>query len=268
MSTIQVLDRAINDINGLRRFVRNQRNERLSLDEKNTLKAQAMSWIEKTRPQLVKSVNSVLLQSIDDEIASLLELAEKSTRRSKTAEAINIIIVRLQSLRREEFSQAGNNQITPLVAPNFNSIASDKDMRNILERRWYEAYFSMEAKAYLASSVMMGSLLETVLLSLVIKYPNRSKLFKLKSTPKDKKTRKALNLSDWTLNNYLDVALEIGWIKKTTKDIGVIIRDYRNYIHPEKEYSNGITIDESDCRMFWVIFNEVLRQLVLAHKTP
>jgi len=65
-------------------------------------------------------------------------------------------------------------------------------------------------------------------------------VFSAAAAPLDKKTGKALQLKEWGLRNYLDVAYELGWITRTTKDVGEVMRDYRNYIHPQKELSTEL----------------------------
>ena len=69
------------------------------------------------------------------------------------------------------------------------------------------------------------------MLARVNQLKDKTPLFKAASAPKDK-TGAPLKLNEWGLKNYLDVAHELAWISKTTKDVGEVVRDYRNYIHP------------------------------------
>jgi hypothetical protein len=46
-------------------------------------------------------------------------------------------------------------------------------------------------------------------------------------------TGNPLKLNGWGLKNYLDVAHELAWISKT-KDVGEVVSEYRNYVHPSK----------------------------------
>ena len=57
---------------------------------------------------------------------------------------------------------------------------------------------------------------------------------------------------------------ELRWISQTVKDIGVVLRDYRNYIHPHKEYSYGVTLSPADATILWDISKTITRQ-VLKH---
>jgi len=67
----------------------------------------------------------------------------------------------------------------------------------------------------------------------------------------------------------VDVAHELAWITKSAKDVGSVLREYRNYIHPHKEYTDGVTITEDDVRMFWEVTKAIARQVLSsAGKSP
>jgi hypothetical protein len=70
------------------------------------------------------------------------------------------------------------------------------------------------------------------------------------------------SLSDWTLRHYIDVGQELGWISRSGKDVAAVLRDYRNYIHPEKQRSHGVTLNAHDSAMFWEVTKSLTRQLL------
>jgi hypothetical protein len=72
----------------------------------------------------------------------------------------------------------------------------------------------------------MGGLLESLLLARVNLEPNKGPVYTAKSTPKDK-AGKAMPLSEWKLVAMVGVAHEVGWITKSAKDVGNILRDFR-----------------------------------------
>jgi hypothetical protein len=41
-----------------------------------------------------------------------------------------------------------------------------------------------------------------------------------------------------------------------------VLRDYRNYIHPEKELSHGITVVAEDTAMFVNVFSRIADQII------
>lgn len=101
---------------------------------------------------------------------------------------------------------------------------------------------------------MMGALIEALLLARVNRLQDKSPVFKANSAPKDKKTRQTLPLGKWTLHDYINVAHELSWIRQPARDVSVVLRDYRNCIHPAKELSQGNSINDQDSAMFWVVF--------------
>jgi len=145
--------------------------------------------------------------------------------------------------------------------PDFSTLVSDAEMRAILGRRWEECAICVHANAPLAATVMMGGLLETLLLTRVHQYLDKAKMFGATAVPKGK-TGKPLPLGEWTLRNYIDVAHELKWITQTEKDLGVVLRDYRNYIHPFKERSHGIKLEPNDSLILWELSKTISRQLL------
>jgi hypothetical protein len=135
-------------------------------------------------------------------------------------------------------------------------------MREILERRWDECQRCLDAEAHLAATVMMGGLLEALFVARANRLQDKKPLFTAKATPLDSQTKKPLPLSRWTLQPYLDVGHELGWISSSAKDIAVVLRDYRNYVHPEKERSHGVTLTAHDSDMFWQVTKSLARQLL------
>ena len=69
-------------------------------------------------------------------------------------------------------------------------------------------------------------------------------------------------LLEWRLKDYIDVAHEMGWISQTGKDVGHVLRDYRNFIHPYKEFSNNINLSKSDAHILWDVTKSICRQLI------
>jgi hypothetical protein len=60
----------------------------------------------------------------------------------------------------------------------------------------------------------------------------------------------------------VEVAHEVGWITKSVKDVGNVLRDFRNYIHPHKEHTDGVQIGAEDVRMFWEVCKTISRQIL------
>jgi hypothetical protein len=114
----------------------------------------------------------------------------------------------------------------------------------------------------MAAAVMMGGLLEGLLLARINRESNQQPVFTANGAPKDRKTGNPLLLKDWGLKNYIDVAHELRWISESAKDAGVVLRDYRNFIHPQKELSHGIVLKSDDASILWEVAKSISKQLL------
>ncbi len=114
-------------------------------------------------------------------------------------------------------------------------------MQAILHRRWDEVQRCIRVNAHLAATVMMGGLLESLLLARINASPIQSAVYTAKQAPRDK-ANKTVPLNEWKLAQMIEVAHELRWITKSAKDVGHVLRDFRNYIHPHKEFAAAVVI--------------------------
>lgn len=228
----------------------------------DNLKAVAYAWFQSHRPQLAGTVAEEILKPVDASLKTVLESTNRSAARSTYLKALKEAKDAIGAVRGAALVPPAAAQIVPDKAPDFSPLASDQAMKDILERRWNECCRCIQANAALAATVMMGGLLETLFVARANIMPNKGPLFSATKTPKDKKTGKALELSQWTLSPYIDVGHELGWITKPAADIAGVLREYRNYIHPEKERSHGIHLSGNDATMFWDLTKSLATQLL------
>jgi hypothetical protein len=135
-------------------------------------------------------------------------------------------------------------------------------MRQILENRWKECQKCLSAEAALAATVMMGGLLEALFLAKINSLTDKAPVFKTAKAPKDKASGNPLQLKDGGLKDYIDVSHELKWITVSAKGVSEVIRDYRNYVHPNKELSHNIDISQDDAKLFWEISKQLARQIL------
>ena len=64
------------------------------------------------------------------------------------------------------------------------------------------------------------------------------------------------------LSDYIKVAHEMSWVSVSVKDVGEVLRDYRNYIHPYKQLSHDVHLNSEDAQLFWEVCKNITRQLV------
>jgi hypothetical protein len=49
---------------------------------------------------------------------------------------------------------------------------------------------------------------------------------------------------------------------RSGKDVAAVLRDYRNYVHPEKQRWLGVTLNACDSSMFWEVTKSLAQQLL------
>lgn len=265
MDIHEALNSAIEEIKRAYSVINQGKSSQIRTKElKQYIKSVVYSW-KKYYPFIVKDSSIQDLQSIDAEYTKILEATEKNASKNTYLISLENLKNHLIKLRSEVFmgdlSGGGATQIIDSV-PDFTPLASDEIMRGILARRWEECKRCLSAEAPLSAAVMMGGLLESLFVSKANKMTDKTTLFKTKSAPLDFKTKKPLNLKEWTLGSYIDVGQELGWISKIGKDVADVLRNYRNYIHPEKERSHGVVLRPEDAKILWSITKSLTSQLL------
>ena len=231
-------------------------------DEINQLKSTSYVWFKNHRPEVLKALGESQLAEVDGIYQSILHATARATNRTTYNKLLKAAKGALAAARTGATISPGAATTLNEPPPDFSKLAADVKMREILERRWAECQRCIAAEAYMAATVMMGGLLEALCMARANKMTDKSPLFKDKSTPTDSKTSKPLPLSEWMLKHYIDVGHHVGWFTRPTKDVGVVLRDYRNYVHPQKEYSHGIVLVAADALMFWQITKSLSRQIL------
>ena len=123
---------------------------------------------------------------------------------------------------------------------NINHLGLAPDISEIISMRIKEAELCVNVNAPLSTVIMIGSILEGILLGIATTYPQ--KFNQTLCAPKDE-TGKVRKFQDWTLNNFIDAASEIGFLKHDVKKFSHVVRDFRNYIHPYSQLSSKFSPD-------------------------
>jgi hypothetical protein len=233
-----------------------------SLDEKDIIRATCLAWFNNHRPELRESVDEELLERADTSYKTILGAADRATARNVYNGWLKELRNSISQLRSAAVASSTPAKTTTDSPPSFDSLVPDPAMRQVLARRWEECTKCVSVGAPLAATVMMGGLLEALLLARVHRLADKSTVFKAVTAPRDGKTGKPLMLQEWTLRNYIDVAHELRWISSSAKDLGEVVRDYRNYIHPHKELTHSVHLEDHDARLFWEVAKGISRQLL------
>jgi hypothetical protein len=262
----EAIHAAIREAGVLRERTRKKNTPQVRGAERDIIRATSLAWFNNHRKQLAGVLSDEDLVEVDTLYKHVMESSFKNALRANyvsTLKKIGDALVTLRSDNVIKLSTAG--QPAPVTTadtpPDFSPLIQDTEMQAILQRRWLECGFCLGANAPLAATVMMGGLLEGLLLARVNSLSDAAPVFTAKAAPKDK-LGKTHPLKDWTLQNYIAVAHELKWISQTVKDVGEVLRDYRNYIHPQKEFSEKISLSTDDAIILWQISKNIARQVL------
>lgn len=258
------LDAAISEVEAARKRVRAKKTPQVkSGEEQDYLRSVAYSWLNSRRGTVLRRCPNADCSQIDKEFYAILEATHKSASRSTYDRAFKHIKSALVSLRSAvPIAGQPSAQATFDPPPDFSALASDQLMREILRRRWDECQRCILAEAHLAATVMMGGLLEALFVARANTLTDKSPLFRSKAAPVDPQTKKPRPLKEWMLGSYIDVGHELGWITKSAKDVATVLRESRNYVHPEKERRDNVVLKPADTSLYWSVTKQLAVQLL------
>lgn len=259
---MDAVDRALHEVDHLRKFLKRKHTAQVwAAEERSIVKATAHAWFKVHQAPIASYTNSTTFQSVCSRYRELLEAGDHATSRATYDALLKKLREMLISLRSEGVSGLLVPTSTSDQPPDFAPLTNDVDMQTILTERWQECLKCLSAKAPLSATVMMGGLLEALLLGRVNREANQAPIFKAKAAPKDKH-RQPQPLKEWTLHHFIEVAHELKWISVSAKDVGVVLRDYRNYVHPFKQLRHGVHLSPEDAQLLWEVSKAVSRQVV------
>jgi hypothetical protein len=258
---MEALDLAIGEVDQLRRLIKKKDSSQVwAADERASVKATALAWFNAHRLATVSLSGSSHFIAADTDYSVLLKACDKATSRGKYDTVLKRLRGTLIALRADSAAQRATNAKVD-TAPSFAPLISDGAMQTILLDRWNECVTCVAAGAPLSATVMMGGLLEALLLARVNRETDKDLIFKATAAPRDKHG-KTKPLTEWGLKNYIDVAHELTWITVSAKDVGAVLRDYRNYVHPFKQLSHGMSLGPDDAALLWDVSKAITRQIL------
>lgn len=264
----EAINAAIQEAELLRKRTKKKDTLQVTGYEKDIIRATVLAWFNNHRKQLSTVFEAAELAEIDKLYQWTLQASHKNSLRSSyisVLKQIKDLLVTLRSANVIKLSAAAAP--TTDVPPDFSPVAQDAEMKAILESRWDEITRCVAGKTPLAATVMMGGLLEGILYARIGRQTNKAPIYTAAAAPKDK-AGKVLPLKEWKLQSYLSVAHELKWMTQTVKDISEVLRDYRNYIHPHKQYSEKVSLAPDDAKLLWEISKNITRQLLTIPSTP
>jgi hypothetical protein len=256
----EAIYQAIKETERVRALTKRKSSAQVRGTERDVIRATALTWFQSHRPKVATLFSSAELQPVDEMYQRVVQSSHKDAARSGYITTFKDIADSLVQLRSSNLSKLAS-AATADTPPDFSKLIADHAMQAILNRRWTECVTCMTYGAPLAAVVMAGGLLEGLLLARINRESNKAPIFTAGAAPRDRNNN-PLTLKDWTLQDYIGVAHELKWITVAAKDVGVVLRDYRNYIHPQKELSHGVSLTVPDAQILWEIGKSITRQLM------
>lgn len=133
-----------------------------------------------------------------------------------------------------------------------------KNIANIIQSRLDEIEICLNNDAYLASIILIGSVMEAIFYDTANKYIKEYN--SCNSTPK--KQGKPIQLKDWSLNNFVDVSFELGIIGEGAKRFSHDLRYFRNYIHPGEQIRMKFNSDRNTATMCVHALKTVIDEII------
>ena len=148
---------------------------------------------------------------------------------------------------------------------NLDNLPVDSAILCILNARLNEIEKCLQSDIPLAVIFLAGSSLEGILLAVAVKNPKEFN--QAKSAPKNKEG-KVKQLYDWGLKDYIDVAYEIGVLRKDVKEFSHVLKSFRNYIHPYEQMSSNFSPDLNTAKICYQVLKAAIVQIsdFLNHK--
>jgi hypothetical protein len=149
-------------------------------------------------------------------------------------------------------------------APDVSKLVGEKPgLGGVIDRRWREAQECQHVGCYTAAIILMGSILEALLLARATLSIETAQRSPAAPKQKDKEGKeKQLPLQRWTLQNLVDVAADVGWIKRDRHAFSHALRESRNIVHPWQEVDAAANFDSSTCRTSWEVLRASVEDLV------
>jgi len=146
-----------------------------------------------------------------------------------------------------------DSEITPITEKRNFPFIIDNELRKILERDYSEIQRAFIAQCWKSVIILCGSAIEAILLDLLLQDDEKAK--------SSQKAPEGKNLIKWSLNNLIDVAIDLELVTEGIAKLSHSVREYRNIIHPGNEIRNKIEFEKEESRIAIEVLNILHRDL-------
>lgn len=138
------------------------------------------------------------------------------------------------------------------------TLGLDSVLTEYVQARIDEVRACPRHKVPLGTIFLLGSTLEGILLGFAALSPRT--FMSASAAPKDPKGKVA-PIHEWKLAQLIDVAHSLGMLNRDVQKFSHVLRDFRNYIHPHHQMSQGFMPDQHTVDICWQVFKAAFAQL-------
>lgn len=138
------------------------------------------------------------------------------------------------------------------------ALLRDSNTADALARRIAETRIAQHGGAHTLALIGIGSVVEGLLLALLME---RDEDVRNNGIPLPEKPSKRIPAESASMKLLIDIAHERGWIQLDARDFMDKVRDFRNFVHPRKEWTEQPDFDGDSVRLCWAPVHAVLNDL-------
>lgn len=135
-------------------------------------------------------------------------------------------------------------------------LVRDKSTADALVKRAAETRIAEQGGAHTLAIIGIGSVVEGLLLALLLENDRQ-----LRQQGLVDRSGKHVKPERATMELLIDTAHSSGWIQLDAKDFMHTVRDFRNFVHPRKEWSEQPEFDDDSVRLCWAPVHALLNDL-------
>jgi hypothetical protein len=143
---------------------------------------------------------------------------------------------------------------TPVVGPTLDfSFIHENGLRSIVNRDYPELLVAFTASCKKSSLVLAGSIIESILLDLALW--DVAAAMKTTAAPKNRDPLR------WSLDELINVAVELHPVLAPVQTMSHAIRQYRNLVHPAVELRGNLKVEIEEARLAITLISILQREL-------
>lgn len=146
----------------------------------------------------------------------------------------------------------------PEFEQRMRALLRDSNTADALARRIAETRIAQSGGAHTLALIGIGSIVEGLLLALLIE---RDEDVRDNGIPLLDKPGRRISAESAPMKLLIDIAHQRGWIQLDARDFMDKVRDFRNFVHPRKEWTEQPDFDEDSVRLCWAPVHAVLNDL-------